>query len=216
MVSDKEQRGIRLGIVACEVMKPEIEFLTKDDSDFVVKEYLEFALHEYPQEMKARIIETVNRDEGQLDAALLGYAICNSLEGVTRLLNVPTVMLSGVDCIDAILTPSEYDKEKKICSGTWFITPGWAEAGVAGLIKKFHLDSVEGYEPEFFLDMLFESYQRCLFIYDGIGDEDYYRKKSEDVARDLKLRLDCRTCRIDTIRETITHIKELAMNVKKR
>ena len=49
---------MKLGIVACDILRPEIEFLTKDDPDFVVREYLEFALHEYPQMMRERIIES--------------------------------------------------------------------------------------------------------------------------------------------------------------
>ena len=202
---------MKLGIIACDILKPEIEFLTKGDDDFVVREYLEFALHEYPQDMKRKIIETVNGYEGQLDAVFLGYAICNSLEGVTGCLKVPTVMLKGVDCIDVLLTPDEYAKEKKICTGTWFISPGWAEQGVNGLVKELHLDSVEGYEPEYFLDILFDSYKRCLFIDDGIGNSDYYRQKSEEVADGLKLRLDCRECSLDAIRSAIEETKRLAV-----
>ena len=201
---------MKLAIVACDILKPEIEFLTKDDPDFVVREYLEFALHEYPQEMKARIIETVNKYEGQVDAVFLGYAICQSLDGVTDQLKVPTAMLQGADCIDVLLTPKEYTNEKKICAGTWFISPGWAEEGVNGLIKEMHLDSIEGVDPQFFLDMLFDSYQRCLFIDDGIGNEEYYRKKSEEVANQLKLRLDCRTCGLGGIKEAIERTKKLA------
>jgi hypothetical protein len=201
---------MKLAIVACDILKPEIEFLTKDDPDFVVREYLEFALHEYPQEMKARIIETVNKYEGQVDAVFLGYAICQSLDGVTNQLKVPTAMLQGADCIDVLLTPKEYTNEKKICAGTWFISPGWAEEGVNGLIKEMHLDSIEGVDPQFFLDMLFDSYQRCLFIDDGIGNEEYYRKKSEEVANQLKLRLDCRTCGLGGIKEAIERTKKLA------
>lgn len=201
---------MRLGIIACDILKPEIEFLTKDDPDFVVREYLEFALHEYPKDMKKKIIETVNSYEGELDAIFLGYAICNSLEGVTSLLKVPTVMLKGVDCIDVLLTPEEYAKEKKICTGTWFISPGWAEQGVQGLIKELHLDTVEGYDPEYFLDILFDSYQRCLFIDDGIGNAEYYEEKSRGVAKDLKLRLDCRKCSMDGIRNAIYETKQLA------
>jgi len=203
---------MRLAIVACDILKPEIEFLTKDDPDFVVREYLEFALHEYPQDMKARIIETVNRYEGQVDAVFLGYATCQSLDGVVESLKVPTVMLQGADCIDVLLTTEEYTNEKRICAGTWFISPGWAEQGVDGLIKELHLDSVEGIDPQFFLDMLFESYQRCLYIDDGIGDEERYRKMSEDVANQLKLRLDRRRCGLGGIEEAIERTKELAVN----
>ncbi len=201
---------MKLAIVACDILKPEIEFLTKDDSDFVVREYLEFALHEYPQELKSRVVETVNKYEGQVDAVFLGYATCQSLDGVTELLKVPTAMLQGADCIDVLLTPKEYVNEKKICAGTWFISPGWAEQGVDGLIKELHLDSVEGIDPQFFLDMLFDSYQRCLYIDDGIGNEEYYRKKSEEVAKQLKLKLNCRTCGLSGIKDAIERTKELA------
>ncbi len=203
---------MKLAIVACDILKPEIEFLTKNDPDFVVREYLEFALHEYPQEMKTRIIETVNKYEGQVDAVFLGYAVCQSLDGVTKLLKVPTVMLQGADCIDVLLTPKEYTNEKKICAGTWFISPGWAEEGINGLIKEMHLDCIEGVDPQFFLDMLFESYQRCLYIDDGIGNEEYYRKKSEEVADQLKLRMDCRTCGLGGLKAAIAKTKELAAN----
>ena len=201
---------MKLAIVACDILKPEIEFLTKDDSDFVVHEYLEFTLHEYPQELKSRVVETVNKYEGQVDAVFLGYATCQSLDGVTELLKVPTAMLQGADCIDVLLTPKEYVNEKKICAGTWFISPGWAEQGVDGLIKELHLDSVEGIDPQFFLDMLFDSYQRCLYIDDGIGNEEYYRKKSEEVAKQLKLKLNCRTCGLSGIKDAIERTKELA------
>ena len=205
---------MRLGIIACDILKPEIEFLTKDDPDFVVREYLEFALHAYPEDMKQTIIETVNKYEGKLDALFLGYATCQSLEGVTQHLKVPTVMLKGADCIDVLLTPEEYTREKKICAGTWFISPGWAEQGLNGMIKELHLDEVEGYEPEFFLDMLFGSYERCLFIDDGIGNEDLYKAQADEVAKGLKLRMDCRKCGLSGLEEAIARTKELASDLR--
>lgn len=39
---------MRLGIIACDILEREIEFLTKDDPDFTYREYIEFALHENP------------------------------------------------------------------------------------------------------------------------------------------------------------------------
>jgi hypothetical protein len=198
---------MKLGIIACDVLKPEIEHLTKDDPDFVYREYLEFALHEYPQDMKAKIIETVNATKGKVDGVLLGYAVCQSLSGGTDQLDVPTVMLPGADCIDALLGADEYAREKEICTGTWFSSPGWAEEGVNGLIKEFHLDSVEGYEPQFFLDMLFESYERCLFIDTGVGNTEYFEGKSEEVAKQLKLKHDCRKCDLGRIEGAIRELK---------
>ena len=88
---------MRLAIVACDILKEEIEFLTKDDPDFVHREYLEFALHENPEHMRDVIIEKVNSLKGKIDAVFLGYAICSSLENVTERFDVPAVMLPGAD-----------------------------------------------------------------------------------------------------------------------
>ena len=202
---------MRIGIIACEILEEEIEYLTKDDPDFIHREYLEFALHEDSQNMKKLLIEKVNALKGKVDAVLLGYAICQSLENVTLEMNIPAVMLPGADCIDALLGREEYNREKKICSTTWFMTPGWTKLGVQGLIKQFHLDSAEGYEPSFFLDMLFESYDRCLFIDSGVVDSSEYSKLAQEYADELKLRLDCRKCGIDTIKDAIRNVKKLVV-----
>lgn len=200
---------MRLGIVACDILKKEIEHLTRDDPDFVVREYLEFALHVYPEDMRVKIEDTVNALKGQVDAVLLGYAVCSSLQGLTEALEVPSVMLEGADCIDALMGTDDYVAEKKNCTGTWFSTPGWADQGVEGLIKELHLDTVEGYDPKFFMDMLFESYERCLFVDSGIGDSEGYRRKSEKVAEYLGLRHECRTCGLSGLEEAIKKVKAL-------
>ena len=229
---------MRLGIVACDILEKEIEFLTKDDPDFTYREYLEFALHENPPELKRVVVEKVNAYlefalhenppelkrvvvekvnalKGQVDAVFLGYAICNSLEDVTQEFEVPAVMLPGADCIDALLGPEEYKNEKKKCTGTWFCSPGWAMEGTNGLIKELHLDSMieEGYDPSFFLDIIFDSYERTLFIDDGIGDADKYEAEARKFSDEIGLRTECRTCNLDRIKETIEKTKELGRNI---
>ncbi|MDR3205896.1 MAG: DUF1638 domain-containing protein [Candidatus Methanoplasma sp.] len=204
---------MRLGIVACDILKNEIEFVTRDDPDFVHREYLEFALHIIPENMRAVIIETVNALEGKVDAVLLGYATCMSLGGITNELKVPAVMLSGSDCIEALLGSDRYEAEKRNCPGTWFSSPGWAEEGINGLIKEFHLDSVEGYDPSYFLDILFGSYKRCLFIDPGIGNEDVFHAKSEEFAKSLKLEHECCKCGLERIRDAVAGAKRLGIDL---
>jgi len=201
---------MKIGIVACDILKEEIELLTKNDKDFVYREYLEFALHENPENMKKTIIEKVNSLDGKVDVVFLGYAVCQSLQNVTAELKVPTIMLQGADCIDVLLGTDEYNREKKICAGTWFSSPGWAKEGINGLVKEFHLDSVEGVDPSFFLDLLFDSYERCLHIDTGVGNNEEYMQKSQEFADSLKLRLDCRKCGLGAIEDTIRKTKKLA------
>lgn len=63
---------MKLGIVACDILKHEIESLVADDPDFVRKEYLEYSIHVFPEEMKAKILEAIDKVKGDVDGILLG------------------------------------------------------------------------------------------------------------------------------------------------
>lgn len=203
---------LRVGIVACEILKREIEIMTKDDPDIVHREYLEFALHIDSNVLKTKVQEKVNALKGQVDAVFLGYAICQSLRDVTKLLEVPTAMLEADDCIGAFITPMEYEREKRRCTGTWFSSPGWAELGIQGAVKELHLDSMvdQGYDPMYFMKMLFDGYARCLYVYTGVEDEAQYVAKSEDFAKQLNLRHECRPCDMRVLQKALEQTKALA------
>jgi hypothetical protein len=203
---------MRIGLVACDIFEPEFEHLIKDDPDFTHKEYVEFALHAYPDDMREKLIEKVNALRGEVDAVLLGYAVCQSLSGMPEAVDIPTVMFEGEDCISVLLGPKEYVREKKICTGTWFSSPGWAREGMEGLIKELHLDSVEGMDPMIFADMLFESYERCLYIDTGVKcHECDYLARSKEFAEKLRLRHDERSCDLKALEDAVKKVKELAM-----
>ena len=205
---------MKIGLVACDIFEPEFEHLIKDDPDFVHKEYVEFALHAYPDDMREKLVEKVSALKGKVDAVLLGYAVCQSLGGFTDAVDVPTVMFEGDDCICVFLGAKEYTNEKKICAGTWFSSPGWAREGVPGLIKELHLDSFEGVDPMVFMDMMFDSYERCLYIDTGVKDEKgEYLAKSKDFADQLKLRHDERGCDLTAFENAIKKVKELAASI---
>lgn len=204
---------VRIGIVACEILKREIEGLTKDDPDIVHREYLEFALHVDSAELKAKVKDKVSALKGKVDAVFLGYAICQSLRGVTKELDVPTAMLEADDCIAAFLTPVEYEKEKRRCTGTWFSSPGWAELGAQGAIKELHLDCMkdQGYDPMYFMKMLFTGYSRCLYISTNVDDEQQYVEKSKSFAELLNLRHECRGCDMRVLEKALARSRELAL-----
>jgi len=210
MTMNAEETSMRIGIVACEVLKHEIEHFTKDDPSFVHREYLKFALHEDAQNMKRLIIEAINALVGKVDAVLLGYAICQSLQNIAAEVNVPLVMMPGADCIETLLGVEECNAEKKKCMMTWFSSPGWAEVGRKGFIEQFHLDSVEGIDPQYFMDLMFESYERYLFINTGVGDTEFFMKQSKEFADCVNLRLETRTCSMERIEKCVADVKELA------
>lgn len=212
----QDEGRIRIGIVACEILKREIEQLTKDDPDIVHREYLEFALHVDSDILRAKVQEKVNGLKGKVDAVFLGYGICQSLRDIPKLLDLPTVMLESDDCIGTLITPSEYQREKSVCVGTWFSTPGWAELGIDGVVKELHLDCAkdQGYEPMYFMRLMFEGYSRCLYVYTGVEAEDAYFEKSKAFAESLNLRHECRDCDLRVLEKALAEAKDLARRAK--
>jgi hypothetical protein len=203
----------RIGLVACEIFKKELERLTEDDESIVHKEYLEFALHVDPQEMRRVLVERVNSLKGTVDSVFLAYGFCQSLMGITNELDVGTVMLEVEDCIAALLLPQEYAREKNRCPGTWFSTPGWAEMGIDGVIKELHLDCMvdQGHQPEEFLEMIFDGYSRCLYVHTDVGERERYERLSEGFARTLGLHHECAEGSMEMLREGLERAKRLAM-----
>jgi len=205
----------RVGVVGCDVIKREIDKVVGNDPMVVHKEYLEYGLHIDPPNLKFTILDKVNALQGKVDAVFLGYGICQSLKGITKELKVPTVMLDVDDCIAAVLTPEGYAAEKRTCTGTWFATPGWAEIGIEGTTREFHLDSAKdmGYDAMFFLKLMFEGYSRCLFIDTNIGDREHWEARSKEFAEKLELRHESRGCTLDLIEKAFQQTKDLAVKI---
>lgn len=203
---------MRIGIIACDIWKREIDAVVGNDPDIVHKEYLEFALHVDSAKLKSTVIERVNSLEGKVDAVFLGYAICQSLKGVKEELRVPTVMLDADDCIGALLSPLRYAEEKRKVTGTWFNTSGWAEMGLKGVIKELRLDSAiaQGYEPMYFVKILFEGYSRCLYIDTGVAEGEHFQGLSEEFSQQLGLRHECTSCGLEALIKAWEDTKALA------
>jgi len=205
---------MKIGIVACETFERGIDFLTEGDRDIVSKEYLEFGLHEYPEDLKRTVVEKVNALEGKVDAVLLGYGICNSLKGITASMNVPTVQLEGDDCIGVLITPAEYDRERKVCAGTLYHTPYFAKMDREWFERKMR-EQMPNYEElgidlDWYLSKLFDGYSRLLFIDDGLGEIEKFQALSRQFADEMSLRYECRMGTFACLIDGLARTKELA------
>ena len=141
---------MRIAVIACDIFQKELDLLIGDDPEVVHKEYLEFALHDHPDDLKAKILEKVGALEGKVDVVFLGYAVCQSLKGIVNELPIPAVMLDADDCIGVFLM--------------------------------------------YFLKLMFEGYERCLFLDTGVPEPEKWESLSKDFACQLHLRHECRKC----------------------
>ncbi|MDW5563140.1 MAG: DUF1638 domain-containing protein [Methanomassiliicoccus sp.] len=209
-----QEEIMRIGIIACETFERGLEELIQGDEDIVYKEYLEFGLHEYPEDLKRVVIDKVNSLEGKVDAVLLGYGICNSLKDVVAEMRVPTVQLVGDDCIGVLITPEEYARERKICAGTMYHTPYFSKMGREWFERKLSEQMPNyrevGLDLDWYLRTMFDGYQRVLFIDDGLGNMEEFETMSRRFAADLHLRYERRCGTLELLAQGLARTKELA------
>ncbi len=200
--------------MACESFRKEMDLITEGDPDIVHKEYLEFGLHSYPQDLKRAVVEHVNALAGKVDAVFLGFGTCNSLKDVCKELVVPTVTIEADDCVGALLTNEEYAREKKICAGTLFAIPFVSEMGTEYFEKELYSKMPNyqelGVDVQWFLDMLFGGYSRVLLVDTGVGDHEDLRSRSMEMADRLKLRYEERQGTLQGLRDCLQRTKTLA------
>lgn len=209
---------MRIGILGCDAIKDELELITADDADVVVREYLEFGLHLHPDELKKAILERLSRMKGRVDLVFLGYGHCQALKGLPEQAPLPVVMLEHEDCIAAMLTTERYHVEKKKGGITWFYPAGWAKYGMPGVVNLFELDRVtsDEYTPDYFLKLMFDGFSRCLFIDTGVGDTPTCRCHSEQFAQSLGLRHEEARGSLDLMREAWYNAKGVAAEMEGR
>ncbi|MEN3036791.1 MAG: DUF1638 domain-containing protein [Candidatus Methanosuratincola petrocarbonis] len=207
-----QYRLMRLGIVACEAFRKELEMVTGGDPDVVHKEYLDFGLHAYPETLRRAITEKVNSLEGRVDAVFIGYGICQSLKGISGELRVPALRLDCDDCIATLLTPPIYEAERRKCAGTFFVTPFFAERGMEGMMKELRLDSpkFQRYDKMWFIRRLFDGYSRALFVDTGVGNRERYEALSRAFAEELGLKHEATKGTVSVLAEALSKAKQLA------
>jgi hypothetical protein len=216
-MSDLNKPEIRIGVVACTVMKRELDRLLQNMPEVTEIIYLEVALHCYPQKMKEAIKEQIASIKDKIDVLFLGYGYCQSLKGIEDELDIPVVMPQMDDCIQILLTPQKYASEIRKEVGTWFITPGWAEAGAEMVIKETHADRVVKYgkDPLEIAKRLFVHYKRGLFIDTGVGDNEYFIEKANEFCKIFNLTLDRTDGTATILEQALETAKKIAISSRK-
>ncbi|MGD0229213.1 MAG: DUF1638 domain-containing protein [Syntrophorhabdales bacterium] len=183
---------MKIAVIACDIMKRELGKLLADRPEVTKVIFLEMALHVHPEKLKEAIKEQINSIKDEIDAVFLGYGFCQSLRGIENEVDVPVVMPQLDDCIAILFTPERYAAEKRKEVGTWFMTPGWADAGADMVIKELYLDRAKKYgkDPLEMARRLFTHYRRGIFIDTDVGESEHFAAKAEAFCKDFNLKLE--------------------------
>lgn len=183
---------MRVGIIGCSILKMELEALLEKLQWSPEVIYLDAALHVKPENMRAELVVQINQMAERVDAVFLGYGYCQSLQGIESECRIPVILPQTDDCISLLLGPARYAEEVKKETGTWFMTPGWAEVGAEMVIKELHLDRVTRYgkDPMEMARRLFTHYRRGIFIDTGVGDRHVSLVAAQKFCDDFNLTLE--------------------------
>ncbi len=204
---------MRIGIIACSILRKELEqILAKLDWQPEVV-YLDAALHVKPQNMRAVLIDHIRElatGDDPVDAVFLGYGVCQSLEGIGEECPVPVILPQVDDCIGLLLGPKRYAAEVKKETGTWFMTPGWAEVGAEMVIKELHLDRVTKYgkDPMEMAKRIFTHYRRGLYIDTGVDGGGANLEAAQKFCNDFNLALELTSAQPELLEQWVRKAKD--------
>ena len=204
---------MRIGVIACGIMKLELDKLLKKMPVMAEIIYLEVGLHCYPEKLKAAIKEKIVSIKDKVDVIFLGYGHCQSLKGIEDEFEIPIVMPQMEGCIQILITPQKYASAIREEAGTWFMTPGWVEAGAEMVIKELRADRVTKYgkDPLEIARRLFVHYKRGLFIDTGVGKDEHFKGKAAEFCKTFNLKLEETTGTLSVLEQHLKKAQELAV-----
>ena len=162
---------MRFKLIACEILRHEIDALTENLLHQVDVDFLPMQLHTIGRKrMKNRLAEHLAAvNEECYDALLLGYGLCSGgISGLTAG-TIPMVIPRAHDCITFFLgSRKRYHDYFFDNGGTYFMTTGWFEHDNA-----FNYDS----------DMM-PFYNKVAFIEMGIEPDDTLEQQARHIAEE--------------------------------
>lgn len=203
---------MKVAVIACKIMKNEIEKIVKDDSSVEIVEFLDFGLHVYSEELLNTLIQKINSLKGKVDAVFLGYGYCQVLSGIENKVELPVILPQANDCLAILLTPRGYARQKVKEAGTWFMSSGWCERGLEDtVIKELRLDTVRdrGLDPLDIAKMLFQNYTRVLYVDTSVGDRKTNEEKAKEFARTFNLKYEAVEGTLSFLSEEYNKVKTI-------
>ena len=196
---------MRFKIVCCEILYREICHLLAESPNTCSVTFLPKGLHDLGvDKMQPRLQENIDRieEDGDCDAILLGYGLCNNGTVGLTARSVPLVIPRAHDCIALFLgCRGRYKEYFDSHPGTYYKTSGWIErndtesAGEETVSQRLGLsmqydELVEKYgedNAQYIMETMgdpCEHYDRITFIDMGLPCDARFREQAAEEARE--------------------------------
>ena len=123
---------LRLTVIACSSLRPELEMLAAEAETAVTFRYLEMGLHERSASALRDTLQSAIDEATDGDAIAIGYGLCNRGIVGLKARTLPVVIPRAHDCIGMLLGSSRrYLAQLEAQPGTYFQSAGWLESSPA-------------------------------------------------------------------------------------
>jgi hypothetical protein len=173
-------------VIACGVLRPELEFLLRDRGEDVRVIYLEQSMHRTPHLMPERVQESVDEASRWAAQIVLGYGLCsNGIMGVAAP-GQGLITTKAHDCVALFLgSIAEYNRLSRACPGSYYLTQGWIleRKDPLGQLENEYIPRMGRETAEWGAKEELRHYTHFVFIDTGVGDRDALRERARENAR---------------------------------
>ena len=173
---------VRMWVIACEVMKPELEARRVDG---MVIDYLPQGLHNTPKEMPHLIEEKIDALPGGLERVVLAYGLCSMGVAGIKAPYCGLYIPKAHDCIAILMGSLEtYNQLQKEQTGTYWLTPGWLaeKQDPLGFMHGKYSQRVGPEKAEQAVRFELQHYTHISLIDTGTGDIESLRRRTKQNA----------------------------------
>lgn len=174
-------------VIACRVMKTELDALLAEDAPIEVR-YLDQNLHRSPEKMPGLIQAEIEAVADYAGHIVLGYGLCsNGIVGV-RAVNQPVCVPRVHDCVALMLgSRKAYQQAFARRAGTYYLTSGWVaeEKDPLGMMENEYVPKLGRETAEWGIREELRHYTHIVLINTYGGDIESLRKRAKANAEFL-------------------------------
>lgn len=188
-MKDKYQDPNPRVVIACRVIRAELERLRIQHDAAVEVHYLDQNLHRTPERMSKKIQSQIDAVAGHAAEIILGYGLCsNGIAGV-RAVNQPVYIPRAHDCITLLLGSRDaYQQAFSRRPGTYYLTPGWIaeKKDPLGMMENEYAPKMGRKTAEWGIREELKHYTHIVFINTGTGNIALLRERAQRNAAFLE------------------------------
>ena len=187
VIGKKEVLPIKTSVIACKTLEDEInQALVKTETNFPIY-WIESGLHNYPDQLKHKIQQSIDRITNS-DYILLLFGLCgNSMLGLSSA-NASLVIPKVDDCISLFLGGNEARRNREGKFKAYYLTKGWLR--YENNIWQEYNRSIERYGLEktrSIFKIMLQHYTHLVVIDTGAYETIGFLKETKTIADELGL-----------------------------